>query len=187
MQKKPSGIKTSQAIAFIVLVCALGGAGALLFAAENTKRTKVRASAKSIRFVPDGTYEEECASCHVGFLPGFLPRRSWIKLVNGLDDHFGENASLDKPLANKIKKYLVRHAADTPKSSPRSKKIADLIPRDETPLRITDTLFWQRKHYSIKGWVWKREKVGSKARCDSCHRDANKGLFSEYDVKIPKA
>jgi len=169
----------------IVLLIVAMGSAATLFSASDTVTVR-RELMKSIRFVPNKVYEEECTSCHVGYLPGFLPARSWTKIMAELEDHFGENASVDAPVAEEIKKYLIANAADAPKASVRSKRIAKLISADDHPIRITETPFWTRKHFSIKGFVWKREKVGSKARCDTCHHDANKGLFSEYDVHVPK-
>ena len=103
-----------------------------------------------------------------------------------LDNHFGENASLDDPAKSEILKYLVTNAADRPKASVRSKKIAKMISSGDTPQRITESPFWTRKHSSIKAYIWKREKIGSKSRCEACHLDANKGIFSEHDVHIPK-
>ena len=145
-----------------------------------------RGAGKSIAFVDHKSYQTECTSCHVGYLPGFLPERSWKKLMGGLSEHFGENASLEEPALGDITKYLVSNAADSPASSNRSKKIARMISSSDAPIRITESPFWKRKHADIKAYVWKRPKVGSKARCDVCHRDAAKGLFDEHDVHIPK-
>jgi len=40
-------------------------------------------------------YIDECAACHMAYPTGFLPERSWQKMMGSLDDHFGENAELD--------------------------------------------------------------------------------------------
>jgi len=167
----------------LVAVAAMGGTAAVL--ADQKDAPARRALGKSIRFVQSETYTTECASCHLGFLPGFLPARSWKKLMAGLDDHFGENASLDKPVADEILDFLNANAAGAAKSSPRSKRIERLMSKDDDTIRITETPFWIRKHASVKGWVWKREKVGSKAKCDACHGDAAKGLYSEYTANVP--
>jgi len=148
--------------------------------------TKGQSQGKSIKFVSTPLYKEECGSCHLAFLPGFLPKRSWEKMMATLDDHFGENASLDEDVGKELSDFLVGNAADVKGSTPRSKRIAKMIEQDASPLRITETVFWQRKHYSIKRYVWKREKVSTKAKCEACHRDAEKGLFSEFDVNIPR-
>lgn len=145
-----------------------------------------QSSGKSIKFVSTPIYKEECGSCHLAFLPGFLPKRSWEKMMATLDDHFGENASLDDDPRQEITTFLVGNAADAKTSTPRSKRIAKMVAESESPLRITETVFWQRKHYSIKRYVWKREKIGTKAKCEACHRDADKGQYSEFDVNVPR-
>ena len=162
------------------------GAAAVAFVAKSSDAASIAKNAKSIRYVANKDYEEECAPCHIGFLPGFLPQRSWKALMAGLEDHFGENASLDEDVQKNISKYLLTNAADSKKSTRRSKQIAKLMDKSDKQIRITKTPFWIRKHYSVKRYVWEREKVGSKAKCDSCHKEAAKGLYSEYDVQIPQ-
>jgi nitrate/TMAO reductase-like tetraheme cytochrome c subunit len=169
-----------------ILLGVMGCSSSFLYQSNADFNKEGGNSGKSIHFAANKDYNAECSSCHVGFLPGFLPERSWKKLMAGLEDHFGENASLDQDISSKISKYLVTNAADSAAASPRSKRIAKMIAANETPLRITESPFWVRKHRGIKSYVWKRAAVGPKSKCESCHRDAAKGLFSEYDVKIPK-
>ena len=38
-------------------------------------------------------WQQECASCHIAYAPALLPKGSWRRLMSGLDQHFGENAS----------------------------------------------------------------------------------------------
>ena len=93
-----------------------------------------------------------------------------------LSNHFGEDASLGEDETKEILEYLMKHSADTKAASPRSKRIARMIPKDEKPLRITETPFWERRHYSIKRYVFDRKEIASKAKCEACHRDAAKHL-----------
>jgi hypothetical protein len=37
---------------------------------------------------------KECGVCHIAYPPQMLPARSWKKIMAGLADHFGENATL---------------------------------------------------------------------------------------------
>ena len=39
-------------------------------------------------------WQQECASCHMAFPPGLLPAASWKKMMSGLDQHFGADASI---------------------------------------------------------------------------------------------
>jgi Dihaem cytochrome c len=180
------GLIVTRILQSVTLLAAMGCTAAFLSDSDDDAGPKKNAG-KSIAFVENKTYQTECTSCHVGFLPGFLPERSWKKLMGDLENHFGENASLENPAKDELIKYLTSHAADKPGATPRSKRIAKMISLSDAPIRITETPFWTRKHSSIRAYVWKREKVGGKSHCDSCHRDANKGIFTEHDVHIPKA
>lgn len=131
-------------------------------------------------------YEDECASCHIGYAPGLLPERSWKSILLGLENHFGQNAAIDDEPNREILAYLKKYAADSVKASRQSKSLAAMISPDETPIRITETSFWKRKHGAIKRYVWKRKDIASRSKCESCHLDAGRGGFDERTVKIPK-
>lgn len=140
---------------------------------------------RAMPVVANAKWKAECASCHTLYQPGLLPERSWRKLMAGLDKHFGENASLD-PITNKeITDFLVKYSAGQ-STDRRSTRIAQSIPVASTPLRITETAWFKRKHDEISANVWKRPKIGSPANCLACHAGAEKGDFSEHQVKIPR-
>lgn len=126
-------------------------------------------------------WKAECASCHTLYQPGFLPARSWRKLMSGLDKHFGENASLDAVTNKEITDFLVKYSADS-----GSSRIARSIPASSTPLRITDTPWFKREHDEVGANVWKRPKIGSPSNCAACHAGAEQGDFSERRVRIPR-
>jgi hypothetical protein len=181
----PFGLILIRSLQFTMLIAVMGCAASLV-SSGTVERSKRMVAGKSINFIENKTYAAECTSCHIGFLPGFLPTRSWKKIMGNLENHFGENASLDKPVASEIEIFLLSNAADKPTSSIRSQKIAKMIPATDTPLRIIETPFWIKKHRGIKKYVWKRPKIPSKSSCDSCHRDANKGIYDEHDLHVPK-
>ena len=133
----------------------------------------------------DPTYKAECGSCHMVFPPGLLPTRSWVKMMGGLKDHFGENATLDKETADKVQKFLTENAADR-STLQRAQKIAKSVPGSETPLRITETLYFKRQHHEVGKKIWLRKSVGSPANCAACHSRAEQGVFSEDEVRIPR-
>jgi|APAra7269097559_1048567.scaffolds.fasta_scaffold11363_2 mono/diheme cytochrome c family protein len=120
--------------------------------------------------------EKECGSCHMAYLPQFLPERSWQALMAGLNNHFGENASLDPNTSKVILDYLTQHAADRPGQDNRFLRgLADSV----TPLRISDTPYWIRRHSEIPAEVFTHPKVQSKSNCGACHQDAAKGGFED--------
>lgn len=140
---------------------------------------------RSVSAPVDPTYKAECGSCHMVYPPGLLPERSWVKMMGGLQDHFGENATLDKATADSIQKFLTTNAADQ-SSLRRSQKIAKSIPRGESPLRFTETRYFKRQHHEVGDNVWSRKAIGSPANCVACHARAEQGVFSEDEVHIPR-
>jgi len=56
---------------------------------------------------------------------------------------------------------------------------------NETPLRITETAWFVRKHDEVSRTIWSRKSVKSAANCAACHRQAEQGVFNERDIRIP--
>ncbi|MGE5318720.1 MAG: diheme cytochrome c [Hyphomicrobiaceae bacterium] len=130
-------------------------------------------------------WQQECASCHIAYAPAFLPKASWQRLMNGLDQHFGENASLDPATQADILRFLEANAADAGTSS-MGRRVMQRMGANEAPLRITETRWFVRKHDEVSQSVWSRKAVGSAANCAACHRQAEQGVFDEDTVRIPK-
>jgi hypothetical protein len=130
-------------------------------------------------------WQQECASCHLAYSPAFLPKASWQRLMSRLDQHFGENASLDPATQADILKYLVANAADSGNSRMGS-RVMRSMGASEAPLRITETRWFVRKHDEVSRATWARKSVGSAANCAACHGQAEKGVFDEDTVRIPK-
>jgi len=55
-------------------------------------------------------YQQECAACHLAYPPGLLPRQSWIRLMNNLEQHFGSDASIDLKDVQEISVWLGANA-----------------------------------------------------------------------------
>lgn len=129
-------------------------------------------------------WRAECGSCHLPFPPGMLPERSWRKMMDGLDKHFGENAGLDEATRRDIAAFLTANAADR-SGARRARKVAASIPTSQTPLRITETAWFDRKHDELAAAVWTHKDVGSRANCAACHRRADGGSYSEREIAVP--
>ncbi|MBI2401037.1 MAG: cytochrome b/b6 domain-containing protein [Deltaproteobacteria bacterium] len=129
-------------------------------------------------------YEEECGSCHNAFSPTLLPARSWEKLMAGLGEHFGDDASLPEETTSEISKWLVASSAERAFSEP-SKKIISSI-GDAAPLRITETTYWKEKHSDIGNEVYSRKAVSSRTNCAACHPGAPSGSFEDRDISVPR-
>ncbi|MBT9538710.1 diheme cytochrome c [Thiobacillus sp.] len=130
-------------------------------------------------------WQQECASCHIAYAPAFLPKASWRRVMGGLDQHFGENASLDPVTQADILRFLEANAADAGTSRMGNRVMRDIGPKD-APLRVTETRWFVRKHDEVSRAVWSRKAVGSAANCAACHRQAEQGVFDEDTVNIPK-
>ena len=130
-------------------------------------------------------WQQECASCHIAYAPALLPKASWRRLMSGLDQHFGENASLDPATQADILRFLEANAADSGTSRMGSRVMRGMSQND-APLRITDTRWFVRKHDEVSRATWSRKSIGSAANCAACHRQAEQGVFDEDTVRIPK-
>jgi len=182
----------------LVTAALLGAGGAVLYTGaavgdddeheEHEKGRGGRDGAGEARdFMPamNADYEKECGACHFAHPPGLLPERSWQKLMGGLDNHFGDDAELAPKTQGAITQYLVANAAEHANSR-RAAKFLKGIGKDESPLRITETRYFKRKHDEVpERMVVGNPKVKSFANCVTCHRSAEKGVFDDDDVRIP--
>ena len=129
-------------------------------------------------------YKETCGECHFAYQPELMPSASWLKILNQLNDHFGEEIEAEPDTIKSISDYLKANGAET-SSSKRSKKIMRSLGR-QVPMRITDIPYIRRKHHELHPAILKRESIGSLANCTACHITAEKGIYDDDHVKIPK-
>ncbi len=139
-------------------------------AAANTRGDSRRGSK-----LPPDFYQSACGECHLAYAPRHLPAASWERVLAGLDDHFGSDASLAPAELAPVRSYLVSGA----------RKPKDTDP-DPAVLRITETRWWVRQHDEIRPQRWNHPRISSRAACEACHLDAaTEGRYGH--VKIPKA
>lgn len=130
-------------------------------------------------------YKEECASCHMAYPAWLLPSRSWQKIMAGLENHFGEDASLDAASLQSISQYLQDNSAETSPAR-RARKILRSTSQDNTPVRITELPYIQRKHREVPDKLINgNPKVKSLSNCAACHQTAAQGVFDDDHVRIP--
>jgi len=152
---------------------------------EHEGRSLWRQSQLDVAPVENAFYNEECGSCHFPYQPGFLPTRSWQRMIAGLEDHFGENAELDAVDAQQLKVYLMENAADT-SNYKRSQGIMRSLSKKDIPLRISTTRYFKRKHHELpERMVKNNPKVRSFSNCELCHAQAAQGSYNEHQVKVP--
>jgi len=138
--------------------------------------------------VTDVLTQKECGACHMAFPPVQLTAAGWTKIMTGLSDHFGEDASLEAAQVQHIKAYLVEKSLDGGgtmwgKMTIKRWKKKGLI----DPVRITETPGWKGAHSRPK---YKRmaQDVGYArgANCVKCHKQAQKGVFEEFENLYPE-
>lgn len=130
-------------------------------------------------------YLDECGACHFAFQPELLPARSWQRMMNTLEDHFGDDASLDEESTAQISAFLKWESAEQ-SSSKRAMKFLRSIRLNESPLRITETRYFKDKHDEVDQSIYKRKSIGSPANCIACHTTADKGNYQDEFVKVPR-
>ena len=123
-------------------------------------------------------YKAECAACHVAYPPALLPAASWQRLMGGLNQHFGVDASLDAATTKAIGDWLAARAG-------RYKKVQRerLAPPQD---RITRSDWFLREHREVPTATWQRADVRSASNCSACHRQADQGLYDEHHIRIPR-
>ena len=125
--------------------------------------------------VRDATVKKECGTCHMAFQPGFLPARSWNRMLGSLADHFGEDASLADEKIEIIRAYLTANAGDVVNQG-RAAKYMQWVAPGGTPQRITENPDFLRKH-RFPDSVWNDPKVVTRSNCLACHVGAERGLY----------
>lgn len=130
-------------------------------------------------------WREECGSCHLDFHPGLLPARSWQKLFAEQSRHFGDDLALDAATTRDLLAFALDNEAGKQRSE-AAWKIDRSLAADATPLRITETPYWVKKHRDIEDAVWRSPKVLAKSNCAACHLDAQAGTFEDAAMRMPK-
>jgi mono/diheme cytochrome c family protein len=121
------------------------------------------------------SYQQECAACHLAYPPGLLPARSWDRIMSGLDQHYGTDASLDAATVQQIGQWLQANAGSY-------KRVSAEPPQD----RITESDWFLRKHRKLDAPVWQHASVKSAANCAACHTRAEQGSFDEDELQFPR-
>ena len=133
----------------------------------------------------DPTWREECGSCHLAFHPNLLPARSWRRTMAEQNDHFGSDLALDEAASRAVLAFMENNAAEK-SDREAAYKISRSLKPDATPLCITETPYWVKKHRDISESDWRLPSVKSKANCAACHLDAEAGTFEDAAMRMPR-
>ena len=133
----------------------------------------------------NSAFVAECGSCHTLYPPSLLPRASWSKMMDNLEDHFGEDASLDEATRVSIKEYLMKNSAES-STKESAFYILESIKGNQDIIAITQTPYWKKRHAEIDKSIFSRNEIKSKANCKACHSEIEKGMIEDMNIKIPK-
>ncbi len=132
----------------------------------------------------NATYEKECGGCHFPYQPGWLPDRSWRKLMDTLTQHFGDNAQLKAADREAVIAYLLAGSAERGQSV-RSREIMAAIAPGETPISITKVLYVGGIHGGFLDPAFKgKPEAKTLAQCPLCHQKADRGWFSAVTYTV---
>lgn len=125
--------------------------------------------------VPTPVYTQECGGCHLAFGAHLLPKASWSRILQNLDQHYGSDASLDAATQKQINDWLQAQGG-------QGKRAREVPPDD----RITRAAWFERKHRSVAVATFQRASIKTPVNCAACHPNAAKGDFEDDAVRIPK-
>lgn len=120
------------------------------------------------------TVVQECAACHIVYPPGLLSKSSWGRIMQGLPQHYGVDASMDAKAVAEVSAWLQLHAET-------GKRVVPNPPED----RLTRSPWFERKHRSISDGVWVLPSVKRAANCAACHTGAERGDFEDDALRFP--
>jgi hypothetical protein len=100
--------------------------------------------------------------------------------------HFGTDLALDDATVKAVLAFMVDNAAEKHQVE-AGYKIESSLAKDATPLRVTETPYWVKKHREIAASDWANPLVKSKSNCGACHVDADAGTFEDAAMHIPSA
>ncbi len=154
-----------------------------LVAAGDTPLTQSRYSAVDYERIHP-LFVQECASCHTLYPPFLLPKASWKKMMATLEDHFGDDASLDGADRADIENYLLKNSAESSSKEAAFYILHSLDPKKDI-IAISQTPYWKKRHKDIDPNDFKTTAVRSKANCKACHGKFESGLIEDNLIEIP--
>ena len=127
-------------------------------------------------------FYKECISCHTLYPPFLLPQKSWVSMMDSLENHFGDDASLDAQTTELIKAFLVKNSAEF-STKEASVRILGSLKKETSYLAITETPYWKNRHKKIDKTYYAQADIGKPSNCKACHANIENGLLNNRDIK----
>lgn len=132
-------------------------------------------------------FHDECIACHTLYPPFLLPEKSWEVMMADLENHFGDDASLDEEVRVSVLEYLLDNAAESSTRESAFKASESLRDSNETVIAYTATSYWKKRHKEMDDTLFKSEKIKSRANCKACHLNIEKGIIEDEFIRVPEA
>lgn len=126
-------------------------------------------------------FVDECGSCHTLYPPNLLPKKSWLLVMQDLDDHFGDDASIDEASNKNILEFLLNNSAEN-STMEASWYFMNSIGNKDI-IALSKTTYWEKKHKNIPKSIFENNQVKSVANCKACHSDIEEGLIEDENIK----
>ena len=134
----------------------------------------------------NGIFYEKCSKCHKIYPPFMLPSDSWIRLMDGLENHFGEQITENNITQSdqiNIKEYLLNHSAEHSSHKLAFKTLESL--GEMRPISMSKVPYWREAHKSIDKKIYKTLHVKDASNCFACHEDFEYGILENRRIHIP--
>jgi len=113
--------------------------------------------------------------------PNLMPKKSWELIMSDLENHFGDDASLDVETNKDILAFLLKNSAETSTTEASFKFLQSI--KNQDIIALSKTTFWEKTHKDVPKEIFDNEKIKSKANCKACHIDIEKGLIEDENIK----
>ena len=101
--------------------------------------------------------------------------------MGGLENHFGDDASLDEKTNQDILTFLLKNSAETSTMKPSFNFLNSI--KNQDIIAMTKTTYWEKTHKKIPKEIFENSEVKSVANCKACHSDIEKGLIENENIK----
>jgi len=131
-------------------------------------------------------FYEKCSACHKLYPPFMLPQDSWVRLMDGLENHFGEqitDQNISRGEQMSIKAYLLRHSAESSTQKIAFKTLDSL--GTMRPISMSKVPYWREVHKGIEKRVYQSLHVKDASNCFACHPDFEYGILDATRIHIP--
>lgn len=162
---------------YIVLTCALA---VYTYTSENNFLTKTKYEPMEYKKIHEDFYFE-CSDCHNLIPPDLLPKESWVELMKKQNNHYDEDLELDEELSKSITKYLVNNSSNNSSKENSYKFFSEI--KDNKKFTLSETKYWKKVHQNISKEIFKSDEVETKSNCVACHKEFEKGILSDNNIK----